>query len=286
MLLGRPTEIQRHSRLVPINAYRKHKTGTVIESQLTLTLGKAKNQLTNTAGPMALKQNHLMLHDCFAVQLNKTLETINPRLIRSDLSLQIGVQLRFVAGWRHQAIRDGFQLIRPDEAVPHKQERAQTQSLVVDGATEGGHRTRRKPSNIGMVPAAGHEKIRPGVIEEDRSDGSDIGQMRSAMEWVIAEPCVTGLETIQRADLKLGQQITNTIPHRAEMDGDVGCVGHKAPISVKQRTREIQPFADVHRSAALLQTLTHLLSDGHETMPEQLRFQRIVNVDSLRDGIL
>ena len=193
MLRGSTAEIQRHTSHLPIDANRELKAGTVIQLQLMPAIGESMNQPTNAPGRMALQLNHLPLHRRFTMELHQGLEAVDTRLIRCNLSLQIRKKLGRVARRRRHLVTDGVQLIGVDAAIAHKQQIAQQQSFVVDAATERGHGSWRKTTDVGMVPAAGHEKTRLGFVAEHRSDGGDVGQMGSAMERIVAEPRISGL---------------------------------------------------------------------------------------------
>ena len=99
--------------------------------------------------------------------------------------------------------------------------------------------------------------------------------MGAAVERIVAQQRVARLKGVQITGLQLGQKIANAVPHRAEMNRDVGCIGDQATGGIEQGTGEIQPLADVHRTTALAQLLTHLLGNRHEPVAEQFRLHRV-----------
>ena len=125
-----------------------------------------------------------------------------------------------------------------------------------------------------MVATTGDKEARLRSPAEHRRDGRDVGKMGPAMEGVIAQQRVPGLKRSNPACLQLSQQIADAVAHRAEMDRNVRCIGHKCTGVIEQGTGKIQPFADVHGSTALTETFPHLLGDRHEAMAEQLPCHR------------
>ena len=59
------------------------------------------------------------------------------------------------------------------------------------------------------------------------------------------------------------------------MHRDVGRIGHQPTSPIEEGAGEIEPLADVHRTAALLQPHPHLLGDGGEAVVVELQPHRI-----------
>ena len=99
--------------------------------------------------------------------------------------------------------------------------------------------------------------------------------MGAAVEGVVRDQRVAGLERFQLSVLHRPHQGQNALAHRAQVHGDVRGIGHQAPAAIEQGAGEIKALLDVHRDARLLQTRPHLLGDRHEAMAKQLQIDRV-----------
>jgi hypothetical protein len=59
--------------------------------------------------------------------------------------------------------------------------------------------------------------------------------------------------------------------HGAEVDGNVGCIGHQLPMVVEDRAGEVEPFFDVDGVAGILQRYAHFVGDGAEEVVEDFQ---------------
>ena len=75
--------------------------------------------------------------------------------------------------------------------------------------------------------------------------------MGAAMEGIVAQQRVAGLQGRHRTEIHLAHQIADTVSHGTEMDGDVGRVGHQRSSRIEESAGKIEPLTDVHRTAAL-----------------------------------
>ena len=126
------------------------------------------------------------------------------------------------------------------------------------------------------MATAGHKEAGLIPVAEHRRDGGDVGQVGAAMERVVAEQRVAGLQRCDITGRHLGQQVAHAVAHRSKVHRNVGGIGHQGTRGIKQRTGEIQTLADVHGAAALAQLFPHLFSDRHEAVAKQFRLQRVV----------
>ena len=159
-------------------------------------------------------------------------------------------------------------------AIPHQWHIVEEQTLLLDRAAVGGHRSRRDASHVGVVTTAGHKRHKP-TFPEHRRDQREIRQVGAAVVGVVGHHSITGPQRFTLTALHRLEQRQHALPHRAEVHGDVRGVGNELAARVKQRAGEIQPLTDIHRCTGLLQSGAHLLSDRHEAMAEQLQADRI-----------
>lgn len=63
--------------------------------------------------------------------------------------------------------------------------------------------------------------------------------------------------------------------HRAQMDRQMGCIGHQTTVGREERTTEVQPFLYVGTDRGLLQGASHCLGDAHEARRKERQEDRI-----------
>ncbi|CAI8178060.1 MAG: Uncharacterised protein [Prochlorococcus marinus str. MIT 9215] len=101
------------------------------------------------------------------------------------------------------------------------------------------------------MPATGNEIARLLAIGEHRGDGRDIRQMSAAMKGVVAENGLAFAQGKALSSSDLLKQINDGFTHRSKVNGNVGSIGDKCSLVVKNSAGEVQPFADIHRTTRL-----------------------------------
>ena len=112
-----------------------------------------------------------------------------------------------------------------------------------------------------MMPTRGDEKANriPHLVEY-RGNHGDIRQMRTAVGWIVERDRIAG--TQRRAPA--AQHRAHAFAHRAQMHGHVGRVGNETTFGIKDGTRKVEPFLDVHAHRRISQDCAGLLGDVHE----------------------
>ena len=135
-------------------------------------------------------------------------------------------------------------------------------------ARERRHGARRDAADIGMMTARGHEEAGFGIggVQIDRRHDGDVGQMRTAVIWIVQ------YIDIAAAHLRIAvDDGADRLAHRTEVHRHVRRVGDQRAGCIEQRAAEIQALLDIDRIGGVLQTQAHLFGDVHEDVVEQLQ---------------
>jgi hypothetical protein len=172
-----------------------------------------------------------------------------------DLGLDIGDVAVGISGRPVARSEQGAKLGFEEAALVHEKLVVEKNALLEDRLAVGRHRSRRDPADIGMVTARGDEpgRVRICVGREDREDDRDVGKMGATPIGGVEHVSVARLHAPAVARLPVGAAAPrldnrpDRIPHRSEMDRDVGGVGDQGAGAVEQGAGEIEPLLDVHR---------------------------------------
>ena len=122
----------------------------------------------------------------------------------------------------------------------------------------------RAPADVGMMTTAAQPERRFPIHKHGRHD-RDVGQMRTAIVGRVQHKRVP----INRIGAQAHDRF-DTVRHRPQMHRHMGRVRHKIALRIKDRTRKIQAFLDVHRPTCVSKGRTHLIGDRHEQIAHDL----------------
>ena len=114
-----------------------------------------------------------------------------------------------------------------------------------------------------MVGAIGGEEEELAGRVVDGSNDGDVGQMRAAGVGIV------GREDVARLHVWIGRDdLPHGFFHRAEVDGNVGRVGHEPAVGREDGAAEVEPFLDVDAAGGVAERDAHLIGDGGELVVE------------------
>ena len=91
-----------------------------------------------------------------------------------------------------------------------------------------------------------HSKGRQLLINKDRSDDSDIGQMSTSQIGVVENQNIIGMP------VKLLDNVRHGIGHTAQMDRNMSGLCAKQPTTIKQGAGKIEAILDIGRKSRAL----------------------------------
>ncbi len=158
-----------------------------------------------------------------------------------------------------------YRLIGPAAVI--KLHCRQPQSFLVDLLALQTHAAGEAPADIGMM-LRHRRKSAVFALMEQRHDHDDIGQVRPAAEWIVADDDVARLEDAVFGD-HIGQRLD-------EISHPVGQrLNNHVALEVKQRGGEVAPFLGRQRARGLPHGDVHLLGNGNQLMAHHLDQNRI-----------
>ena len=274
-------EIDARPPRLPIHLHPHHDRHAAIHLHPRRAVAEAPDHAAHRLRRLGLHLLHRAADPLHGFAADQRLQTLHPQLIRRHLSLQIREQLIGIArrpGPSRQALTPG---LLQKHATLQQGHVVEQQPLLFDRAAVGRHRPRRDAAHIGVMAAGSHEGHQ-AIGSEHGGDHGEIRQMRATVEGVVGHHRIARRQRRQHTALHIPQQRQDALAHRSQMHRDMGGVGHQTASGVKQSAGEIQPLADVHRGAGLLQARAHLLGDRHEAMAEQRKADRIKVIVRLR----
>ena len=204
--------------------------------------------------------------------LDHLAELVHAALVRRDLGAQVGDVLRRVAGRVGVVGQRLHQRVLAEPSALDEAQVVDQHAFFFHGRRPRRHRARRRPADVGMMPARRDPEQDCLALEiEHRRAHGDVGQVRAAVvgrvqREHVARVNVAGVEANDRLDRAV---------HRAEMHRHMRRVGDQPPVAIEDRAGEVEPLLDVHRIGGVLQRHAHLLGDRHEEVVEDLQHHRV-----------
>ena len=140
-------------------------------------------------------------------------------------------------------------------------------ALLLETSGVGGHPSRRRPADIGVVRAArGKPDQAPGG--EDRSDQRDVRKVGPSRERIVQHPEVAGA-------VLLAEDRGHRVGHRAEVDRDVLGLHHELALGVEEGGGAVVAFLDVRREGGADEHRSHLVASRAKGAHEDLEGDRV-----------